>query len=162
MYLSNNGVVMKFILIIGSLLTSLILVKPAIASSCDSECQLTQINSYFSALDKVSRKNSSIKDIDSLLSLTHDAVKYVHVEYEANFTKESWRKAFIRNLERGAYQNSVNNEVRVLNSIFGKNHTAIEYSHGVIQADGTWQQFEPLLVVFGFTNGKISLIKELW
>ena len=153
---------MKFILIIGFLLTNLISAKPAIALNCDSKCQLAQINSYFSALDKVSRKNSNIKDIDSLLSLTHDDVKYVHVEYEANFTKESWRKAFIRNLDRGAYQNSFKNEIRVLNSMFGKNYSAIEYSHGVIQLDGTWQQTEPLLVVFGFTNGKISLIKELW
>ena len=162
MYLSNNGVVMKFILIVGFVFTSCISSKHVLASSCDSTCQLTQINSYFSALDKVSRKNSSIKDIDSLLALTHDDVKYVHVEYEANFNKESWRKAFIRNLERGAYQNSSKNEKRVLNSIFGINHTAIEYSHGVIQPDGTWKQAEPRLVIFGFTNGKISLIKELW
>jgi hypothetical protein len=153
---------MKFILIIGIVFTSFISLKPALASSCDSVCQLTQINLYFSALDKVSRKNSNINDIDFLLSLTHDDVKYVHVEYEANFTKELWRKAFIRNLDRGAYQNSSKNEMRVLKNIFGKNHTAIEYSHGVIQSDGTWQQSEPLLVVFGFTDGKISLIKELW
>lgn len=153
---------MKFTLIISFILSSLIMTKSAIAANCDSECQLTQINAYFSALDNVSRKGSNVKDIDALLSLTHDTVKYVHVEYEANFNKESWRKAFIRNLERGAYQNSIQNEMRVLNSIFGKNYTAIEYSHGVIQSDGTWQQSEPLLVVFGFTDGKISLIKELW
>jgi hypothetical protein len=153
---------MKYILIIVILLTNIISAKSAIASNCDSQCQLSQINAYFSALDRVSQKGSSIEDIDSLLSLTHDNVQYVHVEYEANFTKASWRKAFIRNLKRGAYQNSNKNEMRVLNSIFGKNHTAIEYSHGVIQADGTWQKTEPLLVVFGFTNGKISLIKELW
>jgi hypothetical protein len=110
----------------------------------------------------VSRKNSTLNDIDLLLALTHDDVKYIHVEYEANFTKELWRKAFIRNLERGAYQNNANNEMHVLNSIFGKNHVAIEYSHGVIQPNGTWEKTEPLLVVFGFTNGKISLIKELW
>jgi hypothetical protein len=153
---------MKFIVIVGLVFISLISSKLALASSCDSTCQLTEINSYFSALDKVSRKNSSIKDIDSLLSLTHDDVKYVHVEYEANFNKASWRKAFIRNLERGAYQNTSINEMRILSSILGKNHIAIEYSHGVIQANGTWQQTESLLVIFGFTNGKISLIKELW
>lgn len=153
---------MKFILMLGLVLTSLVSSKQVLASSCDSACQLTQINSYFSALDKVSLKNSSVQDIDSLLALTHDDVKYIHVEYEANFNKQSWRKAFIRNLKRGAYQNSANNEKRILNSIFGKNHTAIEYAHGVIQADGTWQQAEPRLVLFAFTDGKISLIKELW
>jgi len=153
---------MNFILKIGLILTFLIFSHTTLAASCDSSCQLSQVNSYFSALDKISRENSNTKDIDSLLALVHDDVKYIHVEYEANFTKESWRKAFIRNLDRGAYQKSEKNEIRILNSIFGKNHTAIEYSHGVIQKDGTWQQTEPLLVIFGFTDGKISLIKELW
>ncbi len=140
----------------------LILSNIATASSCDSTCQLDQIKSYFSALDKVSRKGLSIEDIDSLLALMHDNVKYIHVEYEANFDKESWRKAFIRNLKRGAYQNTVKNEKCIINSILGKNHIAIEYSHGVTQENGTWQQTEPLLVLFGFTEGKISLVKELW
>ncbi|WP_340680851.1 hypothetical protein [Paraglaciecola sp.] len=153
---------MKYILIIGLIFAGLVSSKATLASDCDSTCQLAQINSYFSALDKVSLKNSTINDIDSLLALTHDDVKYIHVEYEANFTKDTWRKAFIRNLERGAYQNSSENEMRVINTIFGKNHIAIEYSHGVIQPNGAWQPTEPLLVIFGFTNGKISLIKELW
>ena len=153
---------MKLIFKIGLAITFLILAKPTFAGSCDATCQLNQINSYFAALDKISRKDSSIKDIDSLLALTHQDVNYIHVEYEANFTKESWRKAFIRNLERGAYQKSELNEMRIINSIFGKNHIAIEYSHGVIQQDGTWQKTEPLLVIFAFTDGKISLIKELW
>ncbi len=97
---------MKYIYKIGFSFTCLILSNIAIASSCDSICQLDQIKSYFAALDKVSRKYSSIEDIDSLLTLMHDNVKYIHVEYEANFDKESWRKAFIRNLKRGAYQNT--------------------------------------------------------
>lgn len=153
---------MKFILKVGLILTSLILPNTTFAVDCDSTCQLTQINSYFVALDKISRKGSNVEDIDSLLRLTHDDVNYIHVEYEASFTKELWRKAFIRNHGRGAYQNSEKNEMRVINTIFGKNYTAIEYSHCVIQKDGTWLKTEPLLVLFGFTDGKISLIKELW
>ncbi len=153
---------MKFIFKIGLVITSLILSNTTFAADCDSTCQLNQINSYFAALDKISRQGSSSEDIDSLLALMHDGVKYIHVEYEANFNKESWRKAFIRNLKRGAYQNTANNEKRILNTILGKNHIAIEYSHGVIQKDGKWQQTEPLLVLFGFTDGKISLVKELW
>jgi hypothetical protein len=141
---------MKFIYNLGLTITCLMFSNTAFASSCDSTCQLDGINSYFAALDNVSRAGSSIKDIDSLLALTHDDVKYIHVEYQANFAKESWRKAFVRNLERAAYQNTEKNEIRVLSTIFGKNHTAIEYSHGVIQPDGTWQQTEPQLVVFGF------------
>lgn len=153
---------MKLIYKIGLAFICLILSNIVVASSCDSTCQLDQVKSYFAALDKISRKDSSPEDIDSLLSLVHDDVKYIHVEYGANFDKASWRKAFIRNLERGTYQNSEKNEKRILSSIFGKNYIAIEYSHGVVQEDGTWQPTEPLLVLFGFKEGKISLIKELW
>lgn len=153
---------MKFIYTIGFFLTYSVFSNAAIASSCNSTCQLNQINSYFAALDKVSRKGSNNEDVDSLLSLMHDNVQYIHVEYEANFNKKSWRKAFIRNIERGVYRNSAKNEIRILNSIFGKNHIAIEYSHGVIQQNGIWQKTEPLLVLFGFIDGKISLVKELW
>jgi len=153
---------MKNILIVGVALVYLTFTSTTSASSCDARCQLDLVNSYFKALDKVARKGSSSADIDVLLNVTHDNVKYSHVEYEANFNKDSWRKAFIRNLERGAYQNNDSNEIRVLNSISGKNYTAIEYSHGVIQADGMWQPTEPLLVIFGFTDSKISLVKELW
>jgi hypothetical protein len=153
---------MKNIFIAGFAFVYLTLASTASASSCESTCQLDLVNSYFKALDKIGKKGSSSADIDFLLNATHDDVNYVHVEYEAKFTKGSWRKAFIRNLERGAYQNNESNEIRVLSSISGKNHMAIEYSHGVIQTDGMWQKTKPLLVIFGFTDSKISLVKELW
>lgn len=133
-----------------------------LAAVCNSQCQLTQIQYYFSALDKISRNGSSIKDIDTLLDLTHDQVEYIHVTYDANFTKSTWRQAFMRNLERRAYKNTDINQIRITNQIFGNNYTAIEYSHGLLQQDGTWQATEPLLVLFGFTDSKISSIKELW
>jgi hypothetical protein len=132
------------------------------AKACHEKCQLTQIKAYFSALDKVSRSGSTVKDIDSLLALTHQDVKYIHVEYEADFNKEDWRKAFMRNLKRGAYRKSKKNEMRVINHIAGKNYMAVEYSHGMIPKNGHWQATKPLLVIFGFTEQKISLIKELW
>jgi ketosteroid isomerase-like protein len=132
------------------------------ASSCDSTCKLNQVKKYFSAYDKVSRKGSSIKDVEDLLAILHDSVEYIHVEYEAKFDKKSWRDAFIRNLKRGVYQNSVENEIRILNSISGKNHIAVEYSHGLVHKNGDWKKAEPLLVLFSFRDGKISQVKELW
>ncbi len=153
---------MKYFIKLGLSFTCLFLSNIAVASTCESDCQLNQIKGYFIALDKISRKGSSNEDIDNLLALMHDEVKYVHVEYQANFNKTSWREAFIRNLKRGFYQNDDKNEMRVSNTIFGKNYTAIEYSHGLIQQDGSWQPSEPLLVLFGFKDGKISLVKELW
>ena len=132
------------------------------ANNCDSACQLKLVSEYFSALDKVAQANSTIADIDSLLSLMNGDVKYIHIEYQANFDRTTWRKAFIRNLKRGAYDNNENNKIKVLNSISGKNHIAIEYTHSTKQADGTWQDDGALLVLFSFRDGKISQIKEYW
>lgn len=132
------------------------------AQECDKVCQLNEVKAYFSALDIVARKGSTAEDIDALLALMHQNVKYVHVEYEANFDKETWRKAFLRNLKLGRYQNTKNNEIRILKHISGKNHLAVEYSHGTVQQNGQWQATEPLLVIFAFTKAKISLVKELW
>lgn len=142
---------------------SLLLTSNALsASECNVTCQLEQVKSYFAALDKVAKKGSAVKDIDNLLTITHDDIKYIHVEYQANFTKDAWRKAFLRNLELGRYQKTEKNQIRILRSIPGKNHIAIEYSHGVIDKDGQWKQTDNYLAIFGFTDGKISLIKELW
>lgn len=132
------------------------------APDCTPECQLEQVNDYFSALDEVYREGSSVADIDHLLSLLHDEVRYVHVDYEADFDRNSWREAFIGNLERGAYRNGPENEMRISNVIHGKNHIAVEYSHGIVQPDGTFESGNPLLVLFTFTDDKISLIEELW
>lgn len=153
---------MKFAIKSAFLLICLALSNVVFAEDCQSTCQLEQVKAYFSALDKISKKGSTSRDIDALLSLTHDQVKYIHVEYQANFDKKAWRIAFIRNLKRGAFNKNQENEVRVINSISGKNHIAIEYSDGVVQPDGSWQQIKPRLVLFAFTKGKISLIKELW
>ncbi|TMP27648.1 hypothetical protein CWB99_14375 [Pseudoalteromonas rubra] len=131
-------------------------------AKCDSHCQLSKVNQYFDALDTVSYKGSTVADIDALIGLMHDEVKYEHIEYQANFDKPAWRRAFLRNHESGRYDSETNREIRVLRTIPGKNHIAVEYAYGFNQADGSWQQQEPMLAVFGFKEGKISLIRELW
>jgi len=140
----------------------LILSSAALAKDCNEECQLAQVKAYFSALDKVSKKGSTVSDIDALLALTHDDIQYVHVEYQANFTKDTWRKAFLRNLDLGRYTKTEKNQIRILNSIPGKNHVAIEYSHGLIQENGEWKPTNKYLAIFAFKDSKLSLVKELW
>jgi hypothetical protein len=132
------------------------------AAGFDSDCQLAQIERYFAALDKVSRAGSTVEDVDALLSLTHENVRYIHVEYDADFSKADWREGFLRNLGRGAYTNGDQSEIRILNKILGKTHVAIEYSHGIVAEDGSWKKGEPYFALFGFTDGQISLVKEFW
>jgi hypothetical protein len=158
----NKGIEMKCITKLAVFCFSVFLSTSVFAKECDSLCQLDQVETYFSALDKVARKGSTMSDIDTLLALMHDDVKYIHVQYDANFNKETWRKAFLRNLKKGRYQNTDSNEIRILNSIAGHNHIAVEYSHGLKKQDGKWLPTDKYLVLFGFTEGKMSLIKELW
>jgi len=153
---------MKRIIKLAIFYFSVVLSTSTFAKECNSSCQLDQVEAYFFALDKVARKGSTASDIDTLLALMHDDVKYIHVQYDANFNKETWRKAFLRNLKKGRYQNTHHNEIRILNSITGNNHIAVEYSHGVKQQNGKWQPTDKYLVLFGFIEGKMSLIKELW
>jgi ketosteroid isomerase-like protein len=123
---------------------------------------LGQVEHYFEALDRISRRGATVDDVDRLLALLHPAVRYVHVEYEADFGRAEWREAFLGNLERGAYANGPENEIRVLRSIPGKSHLAVEYSGGLVGDDGAWTAGESYLVLFAFTEGRISLVKELW
>ncbi|KNC65763.1 hypothetical protein [Pseudoalteromonas ardens] len=148
--------------IMASAFLSLLSVGVMAKADCTADCQLSKVNQYFDALDTVSYKGSTVADIDALIGLMHDEVKYEHVEYLANFDKPAWRRAFLRNHESGRYDSATNREIRVLRTIPGKNHVAVEYAYGFNQADGSWQRQEPRLAVFGFKEGKISLIRELW
>lgn len=132
------------------------------SAACPAECQLEQVNAYFEALDKVYQEGSTVADVDHLLAQLHEDVRYVHVDYGADFERDAWRAAFIGNLERGAYANGPEQKMGILTVIHGKNHAAVEYAHGAVSPDGVWEGEEPLLVLFAFTDGKISRIEELW
>lgn len=131
-------------------------------NDCPAECQLEQVNAYFRALDNVFQRGSTVADVDALLSILHERVRYVHTEYDADFGRDAWRTAFLGNLERGAYRNGPERQIGILTVIHGKNHVAVEYAHGEVLPDGTWEGGEPLLALFTFTDGKISRIEELW
>lgn len=134
----------------------------ASAVECDSKCKLAQIETYFDNIDKISKTGSTERDIETFLDHVHADVKYEHFEYGADFTKESWREAFLRQLKKSSYNSGPEDEARILNVIFGKSHVAIEYSYGKIGEDGIWKAGEPYFALFGFKGGKISLIREYW
>lgn len=150
--------------LVQTIVYSLVLLYPAwgIPSDCSNTCQLEQVIRYFEALDRVSQEGSTVADIDALLEGMHESVRYEHVEYEANFTRDTWRQAFVRNWERGSYSNGPEAKIGVLNIIHGKNYAAVEYANGTVTTDGRWEGSESLLVLFQFTDGQISLVRELW
>ncbi|WP_395373627.1 hypothetical protein [Marinicella sp. W31] len=130
--------------------------------SCDDKCQLQQVNVYFAALTKVFRAGSTEQDVDALLANMHNSIKYIHVEYLAEFNKDSWRQAFLRNLNNGAYTRGPNDKMVILNTIHGKNHLAVEYVYDTQNESGSIERGNKLFALFGLTDGKISLIQEYW
>lgn len=126
------------------------------------EEKLQKISEYFAVLDKINRSGSTTASIDELLVLMDNSVMYIHEEYGARFNKKSWRKAFMRNMARGVYNNGPNDTIKVVNTITGKNYAAVEYSHGKLLDDGSWKGDERCLALFGFSGDKISLVQECW
>jgi len=129
---------------------------------CDKQCKLEQVEIYFNNIDRVFKQDSSQQDIEAFIAHVHDEVKYQHPEYGADFNKKSWREAFLKQLQLGSYDSGPKDEARILNAIDGKQHMAVEYSYGKKQADGSWQAGKPFLALFGFKDGKISLVREYW
>ena len=125
---------------------------------------IKQANAYFAALDKVYVAGSTESDIDSLLDQMDKDVTYEHTNYQANFNRKTWKEAFSRNLRRGAYTKEKNQQTKITSSIPGKNYLAVEYAFGRVDDDGKWKADDErrYLVLFGFRNGKISSVRELW
>lgn len=135
-------------------LMPIILATAAHASEFNSHNMDRLTDQYFERLFKVFSAGSKASDVDALFGLMHDEVRYEHFEFQANFSKSEWYEAFLGNLERGAYQMTVDERIMKTNVIYGKSHAAVEYRYA--------NKDEKLLILFGFKDGKISLVRELW
>lgn len=134
------------------------------AETCDTNCKEKLVRAYFNHLEIIYREGSQLEDIDALFQIFHLDVKYEHVEYQADFDFESWKEAFISNLNRGSYRNKPVDSIKITKMINGKNHMAVEYGYGKVDKNGQWMPGENtgLLILFGFKEGKISLVREYW
>ncbi len=146
------------------LLITLLLSLPILSKelTCDNECKKIQTENYLRNIVQIFIKGSTVKEIDNFLDGLHEEIKYEHQEYEADFDKTKWRKAFINQLELGSYVSSPNAKAKILNIIYGKNHAAVEYSYGTLNEDGSWTKGHVKFALFGFKGGKVSLVREYW
>lgn len=121
------------------------------------------IAAYFDHLATVYRAGSTQDDVEDLLELMTDDVRYVHVAYGAEFDLESWRAAFLHQQQSGRYTDPEDACLAVTNTIPGNRHYAVEYVAGR-HSGGTCQPSDDprQLVVFSVTNGKLARIEELW
>lgn len=138
--------------------------SPGFADSCGEKCQEENIGRYFGRIDRVFRAGSSVEDINELFKLFHADVRYQHLEYGADFGFGDWKSAFLGNLKAGAYNHSGLDEIKVTRIIHGKSHAAVGYRYGSRDVQGQWSSKEDkeLLVLFGFRDNKIVLVREYW
>lgn len=130
-------------------------------TSCDATCQRTQINAYYAGIDAIMMAGSTIDDIDTFLRGLHNDVRYIHEEYGAEFDKDTWHRAFIRQREQGSYNNGPDGKTSVLRVIHGYKFAAVEFRSRYTEG-ATQIETPPRLAIFRFTDGKISQIKEHW
>ena len=76
------------------------------------------MENYLNDIVKIFVHGSTVDDIDTFLSQLHNDIKYEHKEYGADFTKLIWRKAFIRQREKGFYQEQRRMQGKILNIIY--------------------------------------------
>jgi hypothetical protein len=136
----------------------------AYSAECGDECQEKIVTSYFEKLSSIYRKGSTVADIEALFGSLDPSVRYEHLNYGANFTRDEWREAFVNNLERGAYNQADNHSIKVERYLHGKGFVAVSYSYGFKDAEGAWhaEGDQNLLALFKITGGRISSVKEYW
>lgn len=139
--------------------------KGALASdpSCSRKCQVKLITEYYQNIDKIMMTGSSMQDVEHFLSLLHDDVRYIHVEYEADFTKDVWRKAFKRQMDKGSYDSPQSAVTTVANIIHGHRVAAVEFiDRYKDDTTGELKVTPPRLAIFTFQEGKIVKIEDMW
>lgn len=153
---------MKLTSLVATLALAIIPAKSR-AADCAETCHLQMVQEYFTCLDAVYREGSTLEDIEALFGLFDENVVYEHIAYDARFDKASWKEAFTRNLNNGSYNKSENERIGILKSIHGGSHLAVEYAYGRTDDTGNWsQKSDGLLILFGFHNDKIVLVREYW
>ncbi len=132
------------------------------AQDCLNDCQPRLIQSYYHKLDKLTMRGSTEQDVTLFLDSLHENVKYIHSQYEADFDKNTWRTAFLRGVNSGRYQDSIDAKTTINKIIHGHNVAAVEFVSRNNDKDGNLIVAPPRLAMFKFQDGKISFIQEHW
>lgn len=130
---------------------------------CDSQCQRSLIEEYYEKVNRVTMRDSTSQHIDDFLSVLHDDVLYLHTEYQAEFNKDIWRKAFLRQLEKGRYNNSEKAVTSIESIIYGYQTAAVEFiSRYNDDETGALISTPKRLAIFKFKDNKIVFIQDHW
>lgn len=130
---------------------------------CDNQCQLILIKDYYQKINLSVLQHSTTENVDEFLDSLHEDVVYLHKEYEAMFDKKIWRKAFLRQMERGGYANTVEANTVLKSVIHGYQTAAVEFVSQYRNQEDTEVTSSPSrLAIFKFKDSKIVFVQDHW
>lgn len=130
---------------------------------CDSQCQRSLIEQYYAKINRAIMHDSTLEHVDDFLSVLHDDVLYLHTEYQAEFNKDIWRKAFLRQIENGRYNNSEEALTSIESIIHGYQTAAVEFISRYNDDETNELIATPKrLAIFKFKDNKIVFIQDHW
>jgi len=130
---------------------------------CNNQCQRSLIEQYYAKINRATMHDSSLEHVDDFLNVLHDDVLYLHTEYQAEFNKDIWRKAFLRQIENGRYNNTEEAGTSIESIIHGHQTAAVEFIRYYNDDETNELITTPKrLAIFKFQDDKIVFIQDHW
>lgn len=130
---------------------------------CNDQCQSALINDYYAKINQAVIQDSTPENVENFLAVLHDDVTYLHEEYEAKFDKDIWRKAFLRQMDLGRYDDTIASNTQVISIIHGYQTAAVEFvSRYRNRDDADFNSSPTRLAIFKFKDNKIVFIQDHW
>ncbi|KGJ88758.1 nuclear transport factor 2 family protein [Thalassotalea sp. ND16A] len=132
----------------------LLILSISFAASAANDSLVTE---FITLSDKTKVKGAVVSDIENVALLLAEDMRYQHPNYSADLTK----KEFIQGLKNYmGVADSLSTEI--IDKIEGLNAISITYVSTTEMNGATEVDKKPLMRLFEFNDGKITLIKEYW
>ncbi|QBY04357.1 nuclear transport factor 2 family protein [Thalassotalea sp. HSM 43] len=118
---------------------------------------LTTVEQFVSLSDATKVKGASQADIDAVAALLTDDMRYQHPNYGADLSKADFIAGLVNYM--GMADSLTSN---ITNKIVGDNAITIAFVSTTVMDGKQEVDGKPLMRLFEFKDGKISLIREYW
>ena len=112
---------------------------------------------FITLTDATKVKGATAKDIESVLNLLSDEMRYQHSNYGADLTKAQFVEGLVNYMGVADAMES-----KIIDKISGSNAIAVSFISTTVINGKTEVDEKPLMRVFEFNQDKITLVKEYW
>lgn len=121
---------------------------------------LGMVRSFIRASGEVSQRGMDA--VADVMALMHEDMRYIHLEYDADYDKAAMLDGYKRRIARAATRGS---NVTINNHITGKNIVIVETSGTYeYKGEGGWEpgSFDGHVTTYEFRDGMIWRVREYW